>query len=49
MIERARYSKRSSSIASNTALTGAEKVADIPAAAPAASSVFRSSAETLRT
>src|ERR1700677_471781 len=35
MRERARYSKRRSSIASRAALTGAENVADMPAAAPA--------------
>jgi hypothetical protein len=42
--ERARYSKRRSSTASSTADTGVPKVAAIPAAAPAASSVLRSSA-----
>ena len=36
------HSKRSSSTASSTAATGAAKVADMPAAAPATSSVFRS-------
>ena len=49
MSERGRYSKSSSSTARRTALTGAENVADMPAAAPAASSVFRSSAETRST
>lgn len=42
--ERARYSKRSSSIASSTAATGEPNVADMPAAAPDASRIFRSSA-----
>jgi len=42
--ERGRYSKRRSSIARRTAATGDPNVADIPAAAPAARSVFRSSA-----
>ena len=48
-IERGRYSKSRSSIASKTALTGLPNVADMPAAAPAASSVLRSSAETRST
>ena len=42
MSERGRYSKSSSSIASSTAETGLPKVAAMPAAAPAASSVLRS-------
>jgi hypothetical protein len=42
MKERPRYSKSSSSIASSTADTGEPKVAAMPAAAPAASSVLRS-------
>ncbi len=42
--ERARNSNNSNSIASSTAETGLPNVAAIPAAAPAASSVFRSSA-----
>ena len=46
MIERGRYSKSSSSTASSTAETGLPKVAVMPAAAPAASSVLRSSAVT---
>ena len=48
-IERRRYSKSRSSIASRTALTGLPNVADMPAAAPAASSVLRSSADTRST
>ena len=48
-IERSRYSKSSSSTASSTALTGLPNVADMPAAAPAARSVLRSSAETRST
>ncbi len=48
-MERSRYSKSSSSMASSTALTGLAKVADMPAAAPAASSVLRSWAETRTT
>ena len=44
MSERGRYSKSSSSTASSTAETGLPKVAAMPAAAPAASSVLRSSA-----
>ena len=43
MSERGRYSNSSSSIASSTAETGEPKVAAMPAAAPAASSVLRSS------
>ncbi len=42
MIERARNSKSNSSIASRTAATGQPNVAVMPAAAPAAKSVFRS-------
>ncbi len=42
--ERGRSSNKSSSTASSTAETGLPKVAAIPAAAPAASSVFRSAA-----
>ena len=42
--DRGRSSKRSSSTASSTADTGLPKVAVIPAAAPAASKVFRSAA-----
>ncbi len=42
--ERARYSKRRSSTASKVAATGLPKVAAMPAAAPAASRVLRSSA-----
>ncbi len=49
MVERGRYSKRSSSIARSTAATGVPNVADIPAAAPAARSVFLSSAVTATT
>ena len=44
MSERGRYSNSSSSIASSTAETGLPNVAAMPAAAPAASSVLRSSA-----
>ncbi len=40
--ERGRYSNSSNSIASRTAATGLPNVAAIPAAAPAANSVFRS-------
>ena len=46
MSERGRYSNSSSSMASSTAETGLPKVAAMPAAAPAASSVLRSSAVT---
>ncbi len=46
MSERALYSKSSSSIASRTADTGLPNVAAMPATAPAASSVLRSSAVT---
>ena len=41
------HSKSSSSTASNTAATGVAKTADIPAAAPATSNVFRSAADRL--
>ncbi len=44
--DRGRSSNKSNSTASSTPDTGAPNVADIPAAAPAASSVFRSSAVT---
>jgi len=49
MMERARYSKSSSSTARSTADIGLPKVAVMPAAAPAASSVFLSSAVMLKT
>jgi hypothetical protein len=39
------HSKSSSSTASSTAASGVAKIADIPAAAPATRSVFRSAAE----
>ena len=42
--ERGRHSKRSSSTARSTAATGDAKIADMPAAAPATSSVFLSAA-----
>ena len=48
MIERGRNSNSSSSIASSTAETGLPNVAAMPAAAPAASSVFRSDGGHLR-
>jgi hypothetical protein len=44
MTERGRYSNSSNSMASSTAEIGLPKVAAMPAAAPAASSVLRSSA-----
>ena len=45
--ERGRHSKSSNSTASNTAAKGAAKVADMPAAAPATSSVVRSASVSL--